>query len=171
MKRIPATIVVHLVGVIIALLIQPWTSQWMDMVSIYICPFGAALAGVMFFWVMKKQTALDAINDLVKARMIDPSAAPQINLAGSELLSFIRHERSKELMGEGFRLSDLRRWKQGFNRNQPYELNPLVAASRSINGLNVVYDKEDYRYVWAIPQAEMDINPNLAGQQNPGYGK
>ena len=94
-----------------------------------------------------------------------------INLAGSELLSFIRHERSKELMGEGFRLSDLRRWKQGFNRNQPYELNPLVAASRSINGLNVVYDKEDYRYVWAIPQAEMDINPNLAGQQNPGYGK
>ena len=63
MKRIPATIVVHLVGVIIALLIQPWTSQWMDMVSIYICPFGAALAGVMFFWVMKKQTALDAINE------------------------------------------------------------------------------------------------------------
>lgn len=119
----------------------------------------------------EQDVALDAINDLVKARMIDPSAAPQINLAGSELLSFIRSERSKELMGEGFRLSDLRRWKQGFDRNQSYDINPYVAASRSINGLNVAYDKEDYRYVWAIPQAEMDINPKLAGQQNPGYGK
>ena len=47
---------------IVALLIQPWTSQWMDMISIYICPLGAALAGVMFFWVMKKETALEAVN-------------------------------------------------------------------------------------------------------------
>ena len=47
---------------LVALFIQPWTSQWMDMVSIYICPFGALLAGVMFFWVIKKDTALDAVN-------------------------------------------------------------------------------------------------------------
>ena len=32
------------------------------MISIYICPLGAALAGVMFFWVMKKETALEAVN-------------------------------------------------------------------------------------------------------------
>ncbi len=63
MARIPATIVVHAVGLVVALLIQPWTSQWMDMVSIYICPFGAALAGIMFFWVMKKETALAAVNE------------------------------------------------------------------------------------------------------------
>ncbi|MBR5471085.1 MAG: sodium-dependent transporter [Oscillibacter sp.] len=63
LKRLPAVIVIHVVGLIVALLIQPWTSQWMDMVSIYICPFGAALAGVMFFWVMKKETALDAVNE------------------------------------------------------------------------------------------------------------
>ena len=118
----------------------------------------------------EEKTAQDAITALVAARMIDPTYAPQITLGGSELLAFVRSERSKELMGEGFRLSALRRWKQGFNRNQPYELNPYVAQSRSINGLNVAYEKEDYRYVWAIPQAEMDINPNLAGQQNPGYG-
>ena len=63
MKRIPAVIIVHVVGLVVALLIQPWTSQWMDMVSIYICPFGAALAGVMFFWVLKKETALEAVNE------------------------------------------------------------------------------------------------------------
>ena len=62
MSRIPAVVIVHAVGLIVALLIQPWTSPWMDMVSIYICPFGAALAGIMFFWVLKKETALDAVN-------------------------------------------------------------------------------------------------------------
>ena len=63
MNRIVATVLVHAIGLVVALLIQPWTSQWMDMVSIYICPFGAALAGVMFFWVMKKETALEAVNE------------------------------------------------------------------------------------------------------------
>ena len=62
MNRLVATVLVHVVGLVVALLIQPWTSQWMDMVSIYICPLGAALAGIMFFWVMKKETALEAVN-------------------------------------------------------------------------------------------------------------
>ena len=60
--RIPAVLAVHAIGMAVALLIQPWTSDWMDMVSIYICPFGAMLAGIMFFWVLKKETALDAVN-------------------------------------------------------------------------------------------------------------
>lgn len=63
LNRVVSTIVIHAIGLVVALLIQPWTSQWMDMVSIYICPFGAALAGVMFFWVMKKETALSAVNE------------------------------------------------------------------------------------------------------------
>lgn len=49
-------------GGIIALCIQHITSQWMDVVSIYICPLGALMAGIMFFWVIKKETALDAVN-------------------------------------------------------------------------------------------------------------
>ena len=35
----------------------------MDVVSIYICPLGALLAGIMFFWVMKKDTALAAVHE------------------------------------------------------------------------------------------------------------
>ena len=62
LKRWTAVLIIHIVGVVVALLIQPWTSQWMDMVSIYILPLGAVAAGIMFFWVMKKQTALDAVN-------------------------------------------------------------------------------------------------------------
>jgi len=35
----------------------------MDVVSIYICPLGALLAGVMFFWVAKKDFALAAVSE------------------------------------------------------------------------------------------------------------
>lgn len=66
MKRVPAVIVIGVIGCIVALLIQPWTSQWMDVVSIYICPLGALLAGIMFFWVLKKETALEAISYGIK---------------------------------------------------------------------------------------------------------
>lgn len=57
MKRVAAVLSIGIFGTIIALLIQPWTSQWMDIVSIYICPLGACLAGVMFFWVAGKSFA------------------------------------------------------------------------------------------------------------------
>lgn len=62
LKRGPAVAVVGVVGGIVALLIQPWTSQWMDVVSIYICPLGAALAAVMFFLVLPRQEALEEVN-------------------------------------------------------------------------------------------------------------
>ena len=52
MKRISAVAVIGVLGALVSVLIQPWASQWMDMVSIYICPLGALLAGVMFFWVL-----------------------------------------------------------------------------------------------------------------------
>ena len=34
----------------------------MDVVSIYICPLGALIAGIMFFWVFGKKYALAAVN-------------------------------------------------------------------------------------------------------------
>ena len=61
MKRWAATALIHGFGLIIALLIQPWTSQWMDTVSIYILPLGALTAGIMFFWIMKRDTAMAAV--------------------------------------------------------------------------------------------------------------
>lgn len=60
MKRWIPTVIIHAVALVVALLIQPWTSQWMDMVSIYVLPIGAFTAGIMYFWVMKKDTALAA---------------------------------------------------------------------------------------------------------------
>ena len=64
--RVGAVAVIGLIGGFISIIIQPWTSQWMDVVSIYICPLGAMLAGIMFFWVLDRDTALDAVNSGAK---------------------------------------------------------------------------------------------------------
>ena len=63
LSRVPAVATIGLLGAVISIMIQPWTSQWMDLVSVYICPLGAALAGIMFFWVLKKETALAAVEE------------------------------------------------------------------------------------------------------------
>ena len=63
LNRLVATGIIHALGIVVALMIQPWTSQWMDVMSIYLCPLGALSAGIMFFWVMKKETALAAVQE------------------------------------------------------------------------------------------------------------
>jgi len=63
MKRMPATAVIHVLGCVVAICIQGIVSGWMDVVSIYICPLGALLAGIMFLWVAGKDFALKAVNE------------------------------------------------------------------------------------------------------------
>lgn len=63
LKRVPAVVTIGIIGAVVSIMIQPWTSQWMDVVSIYICPLGALLAGIMFFWVLGKNTALKAVEE------------------------------------------------------------------------------------------------------------
>ena len=42
-------------GAVVAVCIQGIVSDWMDVLSIYICPLGAGLAAIMFFWVLGKK--------------------------------------------------------------------------------------------------------------------
>ena len=60
--RVPAVAIIAAIGGGAALLIQGIVSGWMDAVSIYICPLGAMLAAVFFFWVAGKEFALEAVN-------------------------------------------------------------------------------------------------------------
>ena len=50
-------------GCAVALCIQAIVSEWMDAVSIYVCPLGALLAAIMFFWVAGDRFALDSVNE------------------------------------------------------------------------------------------------------------
>lgn len=62
LNRVVSSFIIHFIGGGIALLIQGIVAPWMDFVSIYICPLGAFLAGIMFFWVYGKDRALNAVN-------------------------------------------------------------------------------------------------------------
>lgn len=107
--------------------------------------------------------ALKSLNDFRRVRYIKYDDA---TYAGNELRAQIRQERTKELIGEGFRMADCRRWKVEFTRKADLPaLSPILVTG----GDGVHYSADDYRYVWPIPAAEMQVNPNLAGQQNPGY--
>ncbi len=83
------------------------------------------------------------------------------------LRTAIHNERRKELAGEGFRLNDLKRWGEGFNRTGTEQDAAVVQPGAAFTELNV--DASNYRFTWPIPKAETDVNPQLKGQQNPGY--
>ena len=51
LDRIKACLTIGGVGIVVATLIQGIISPWMDAVSIYVCPLGAAMAGIIFFWI------------------------------------------------------------------------------------------------------------------------
>ena len=53
---------IAVIALVISICIQGIVSDWMDILSIYICPLGAGLAGIMFFWVCGKQYVNEQIN-------------------------------------------------------------------------------------------------------------
>jgi hypothetical protein len=75
----------------------------------------------------------------------------------SQMIDIVRHERRVELALEGLRFMDLKRWgtiEQGFQR----------AISDPVGPYNPQYQGGKSE-VFPIPQAEIDVNPNLT--QNP----
>jgi NSS family neurotransmitter:Na+ symporter len=62
LSRKMAAIVTCGVGAGAAILIQGIVSGWMDILSIYICPLGAGLAAVMFFWICGKDYVIREVN-------------------------------------------------------------------------------------------------------------
>lgn len=91
------------------------------------------------------------------------------HLSTDALREVIRNERRSELAMEGLRYYDIVRWKAGTKY-----LNGYVYGAKFANN-NTDYLRLDNRqflesrdYLWAVPQAQLDLNPNL-GPQNPGY--
>ena len=85
------------------------------------------------------------------------------------LLNAIKSERQRELVGEGFRLTDLKRWKEGMKRENAYQDKSLVLYPGLETTTALSKDADDFRMVWPIPKAETDVNPQIKNQQNPGY--
>jgi hypothetical protein len=80
-------------------------------------------------------------------------------LSQDEMRERIYNERRVELASEGTRLEDLIRWRR---------LEEALENKHLNYGVNYqISDFEEFRYLWPIPQNEIDVNPNLV--QNPGY--
>lgn len=76
----------------------------------------------------------------------------------SKLLAAIQDERARELVGEGFRLSDLKRWHLGFTRT------PQTGTidGPNYNALHVPADSK--RYTWLLPQHEITASHGVVVQ-------
>ena len=66
-----AVAIIGALGLMVGLSIAPIVSGWMDVCSIYICPIGALLAAVMFFWVCGKDYVLEQVN-LARSKPLGP---------------------------------------------------------------------------------------------------
>ncbi|MGN7987312.1 RagB/SusD family nutrient uptake outer membrane protein [Pedobacter sp. 22226] len=77
---------------------------------------------------------------------------------GNVLIEEILLERNKELYGEGHKFFDLLRTNKGVNR-----------TGSTVHWKIVNFPSGDNRLVSPIPQSELDANPVLKPQQNPGY--
>ncbi len=54
--------IIGAIALVVSICIQGIVSGWMDVLSIYICPLGAGLAGIMFFWVCGKKYVETQVN-------------------------------------------------------------------------------------------------------------
>ncbi len=61
-SRAKACLSVGIFGAVVSICIQGIVSGWMDVLSIYICPLGAGLAAIMFFWFCGKEFVEREVN-------------------------------------------------------------------------------------------------------------
>lgn len=96
--------------------------------------------------------AKTTLSDLISMRFAgySPAAADQASLREE-----IRTQRRIELWGEGTAFFDFKRWKIGVDRT--------VAGTNHRTKIKV--DAGDKKFVYMIPQGEIDANPNIV--QNP----
>lgn len=93
-----------------------------------------------------------------------------LSLTGDDLKAYIKTERAKEFIGEGYRWFDLKRWGEGMASRPDPQLAALIHTSGS-NGpaLTLAVSASDHRWVTPIPIDELAANPQIRDQQNPGY--
>lgn len=112
---------------------------------------------------------------------IDASFDSKRDATVAPLLWEIRRERRVELMGEGFRLDDLRRWKKGeYVNKQPIGVYVTDAKANKVKVTGGVNENEgyvyyfgqptgwkEYYYLYPLPLKQIALNKNL--KQNPEW--
>jgi hypothetical protein len=104
---------------------------------------------------------LEPLNALRQARGLD--ALPDTT-TGEALFQEIKNERIREMIGEGHRLTDLKRWHDGFVRDYQSSLASMLRGHKIGTQIPADY----FMFTWPIPQEELSNNLNF-GAQNANY--
>lgn len=81
----------------------------------------------------------------------------------------VHNEWFKETVGEGLRMTCLKRWGEGYSTRtaQQGAYDEVAVMTNGSNYDKKSMDASDYHFQWPIPTYEIKINENLV--QNPGY--
>lgn len=105
-----------------------------------------------------QQNANGANKDLTTLRKARITGYGSASYTEDKLLEAIQEERAKELFLEGFRLTDLKRWGKGFERQpQTGALTGELYSSLKVNG-------NSKKFTWLIPQHEITASQGLVIQ-------
>ncbi len=110
---------------------------------------------------IKQNKADEAVNFInpIRRRAAYPGHEAEMEITAADAtMDFIYDERARELLGEGHRWTDLKRWGNLVERVKKY--NPT--------GMDGIAEKHNYR---PIPQSQIDLvdGGNASFPQNPGY--
>ncbi len=111
------------------------------------------------FRVPDEPTALSTLNILRNKRGL----ASLTGLTGTALFNAIKEERTREMLCEGTRLDDLKRWQLGVTRTAPQN-SAMVVTGPTASELSVT--SNNMRFVWEIPSNDIQANPNLKPNWN-----
>lgn len=85
----------------------------------------------------------------------------------------IQDEWFKETVGEGLRLSCIKRWGTGYTARTgqagAVAASILTVTPSAADYTGKAVSADDFHLVWPMPSSECQVNPNLAAQQNPGW--
>ncbi len=109
--------------------------------------------------------AATLIKQLRDSRLTSGTAPLPVYASQQEAYLDLITERRRELAFEAHRYFDIKRLGERAGQGVDRALNECNFHSWAVCTL----PPTDYRFTLPIPQAEFDGNPNMAGQQNPGY--
>lgn len=102
------------------------------------------------------------LNVLRNARIEENANVP----GTSSVMTYIKEEWSREFVGEGFRMINMKRWGDKVVRGVS-QASDMTKGGENYDGLS--NEITDSRAIWPIPKEEIDANPQIKNQQNDGY--
>lgn len=108
-------------------------------------------------------TARNALNALRAARI---EGYADESYVARDIMGIVKAEWTREYVGEGFRMINMKRWGDNIVRGVSQN-SAMTRQGEQYDGLE--REITHARCVWPIPKVEIDANPQIKDQQNPGY--